>query len=365
MISKRKELAKPPKRAYYPLKKRPKAANILKGRVKTRLCRLFNESTDIELVREEMMEIVVGLAKKELNKREVALHPQIKATREDILKLRYETTSYDHIISVQKSELRDTGLYLRLINASSLSELVPASGLIQDEDRKWDLLFRKHYEGRSDLQTESMKIGLAAEEIVFEKVNRSTHGNFVKCSTFINLTCPWLCATPDGIWKKDNRVHAVLEIKTITTEDTLYSLNKGSDMGVLLNKETLELEHRLNSKSSQQIQLQMLCSGAQIGYFVVYDPKSGDTTTKKIDRNDELLASIIDNSRAKFVELLPRAEKIWNAYMNPLKRDIKELTAMGQLLTIDIPETKMPQKSRSPALSILANNSDDEGNLFS
>lgn len=336
---------------YQGLPKKAKAIRPEMENLKKTVSSLFLVSSDLDNDLADIQEIAIGYRDKERRRRIEELIQTVQGAAsfiEEIRKVPTISQIGSTIVQVRKEDLRSNRIYMKLVNASSVSRLLPISGKTLSEDRLFDLLESKFFSFFDGVGGLHQLIGKEHELEAFTKVKSNFNGAVEKSQVWLNLDYPLFSSQPDGVIVKDGKIEAVVEIKNICSKlegelkNAVGLLNKGSETGVRRSKGSGELEIRKGSCLYAQVQTQMLCTNAKHGYVVLYSISTGGTYTAKIDR-DELFIKDLNNravaSIARLWQLLPKftkespLDKISNKNSNEpylaLGAYLKDLVARG------------------------------------
>lgn len=267
-------------------------------------------SSDIREVERDLQDICGILFQEELARRDADQNADLL---ENLKRLIAATPKImivkDQYYEISPAEVKKSGLYDRLINASIVSRILLISGKEQTEERIMDIWDSKGCSGTTE-SSDPRCIGRALESKAFDNFNKANANRFRKSGVWVNSFAPTLCAQPDGIRCDSERVIATLELKVLTQAGSqcldiiLGELHRSSELGMRYDPKESALEIRKGSPTYQQMQCQMFCTGAPIGYLAIYNPVTNELQSRKIVRDEEFIKWMVEASSVKLPEIL-------------------------------------------------------------
>lgn len=110
-----------------------------------------------------------------------------------------------------------------------------------------------------------VEYGIGMEDFASKKYSLVHNVQVIKCGVVIHQNQPWVCASPDGLVIRNNKVKKLLEIKCpYTCKDTLLvdeETGKPKVPYLLLDETTNTIYLKQNHNYFTQCQIQMYCTG--------------------------------------------------------------------------------------------------------
>lgn len=344
---------------YVALKKTAPEDSEELQQVKMAVKRLFDKTADMWLAKNAVQTMLEGVFRKTLLHKKKELEEATKGYSTQIARLLDDITPIGKTsechVEYDCEKLKREKIYIRMINASSVSRLLPITGKILDEDRLLDLLESKMFVNSVDCASQ-LKDGKKYEEAALKNLISAFGNGVTTCGTFVNLQFPLISATPDAVLKREGKIIAPIEIKVLTKPnhdnifDDLCRLHRASELGIKANPNSKGLLIRRGSAVFQQLQSQLFTIGTAYGYLAIYNPFTGAMMTSRITRDDRFINNIKDRASINFSNIYETADTLLATANNNTDNFLvsnEDLLPLGgwlhelrQILSIGAPETE-------------------------